>query len=41
MTFEYADRIKRLPPYLFAELEKLTREKKLSGIELILSLIHI
>ena len=35
MTFEYADRIKRLPPYLFAELEKLTREKKLCGIDLI------
>ncbi len=35
MTFEYADRIKRLPPYLFAELEKLTREKKLKGIDLI------
>src|SRR5665647_2712774 len=35
MTFEYSDRIKRLPPYLFAELEKLTREKKLCGIDLI------
>ena len=35
MTFEYADRIKRLPPYLFAELEKLTREKKLRGIDFI------
>jgi len=35
LTFEYADRIKRLPPYLFAELEKLTREKKLCGIDLI------
>ncbi len=35
MTFEYADRIKRLPPYLFAELEKLTREKKRCGIDLI------
>jgi LL-diaminopimelate aminotransferase len=35
MTFEYADRINRLPPYLFAELEKLTREKKLCGIDLI------
>ena len=22
MTFEYADRIKRLPPYLFAEIEE-------------------
>ncbi len=35
MTFEYAERIKRLPPYLFAELEKLTREKKRCGIDLI------
>jgi LL-diaminopimelate aminotransferase len=35
MTFEYAERIKRLPPYLFAELEKLTREKKICGIDLI------
>ena len=35
MTFEYADRINRLPPYLFAELEKLTREKKRCGIDLI------
>jgi LL-diaminopimelate aminotransferase len=35
LTFEYADRIKRLPPYLFAELEKLTREKKRCGIDLI------
>ncbi len=35
MTFEYADRIKRLPPYLFAEIEKQIREKKRSGIDLI------
>ncbi len=35
MTFEYADRIKRLPPYMFAELERLTREKKHCGIDLI------
>ena len=35
MTFDYSDRIKRLPPYLFAELEKLTREKKICGIDLI------
>jgi LL-diaminopimelate aminotransferase len=35
MTFEFSDRIKRLPPYLFAELEKLTREKKLCGVDLI------
>jgi LL-diaminopimelate aminotransferase len=35
MTFEYAERINRLPPYLFAELEKLTRETKRRGVDLI------
>lgn len=35
MTFEYAERIKRLPPYLFAELEKLMREKRCCGVDLI------
>jgi LL-diaminopimelate aminotransferase len=35
MTFEYADRIKRLPPYLFAEIEKIIKEKILQGIDLI------
>jgi LL-diaminopimelate aminotransferase len=35
MTFEYADRIKRLPPYLFAEIEKNIKEKKEQGIDLI------
>lgn len=35
MTFDYAERIKRLPPYLFAELEKLMREKKRCGVDLI------
>jgi LL-diaminopimelate aminotransferase len=35
MTFEYADRIKRLPPYLFAEIEKMIKEKKAQGIDLI------
>ncbi len=35
MTFEYADRIKRLPPYLFAEIEKIIKEKKSKGIDLI------
>jgi LL-diaminopimelate aminotransferase len=33
--FEYAERIKRLPPYLFAEIEKLQKEKKAQGIDLI------
>jgi LL-diaminopimelate aminotransferase len=35
LTFEYADRIKRLPPYLFAEIEKNINEKKAQGIDLI------
>ena len=35
MTFEYAERIKRLPPYLFAEIEKNINEKKAKGIDLI------
>ena len=35
MTFEYADRIKGLPPYLFAEIEKTIKEKKAQGIDLI------
>jgi len=35
VTFEYADRIKRLPPYLFAEIEKIIKEKKAQGIDLI------
>ncbi len=35
MTFEYADRIRRLPPYLFAEIEKAIKEKKAQGVDLI------
>ncbi|MCW4024364.1 MAG: aminotransferase class I/II-fold pyridoxal phosphate-dependent enzyme [Candidatus Bathyarchaeota archaeon] len=35
MTFEYADRIKRLPPYLFAEIEKIINQKKAAGVDLI------
>jgi LL-diaminopimelate aminotransferase len=35
LTFEFAERINRLPPYLFAELEKLMREKKRCGVDLI------
>ncbi len=35
MSFEYADRIKRLPPYLFTEIEKKIKEKKAEGIDLI------
>jgi len=33
--FEFAERIKRLPPYLFAEMEKIQNEKKAQGIDLI------
>jgi LL-diaminopimelate aminotransferase len=33
--FEFADRVKRLPPYLFAEIEKTMKEKKAQGIDLI------
>jgi len=33
--FEFADRVKRLPPYLFAEIEKTIKEKKAQGIDLI------
>jgi LL-diaminopimelate aminotransferase len=35
MTIEYADRIKRLPPYIFAEIEKAIKEKKAHGVDLI------
>ncbi len=35
MAFESANRIKRLPPYLFAEIEKISKEKKAQGIDLI------
>ena len=35
MTFESANRIKRLPPYLFAEIEKSIKEKKAQNIDLI------
>ncbi|MGD6933294.1 MAG: aminotransferase class I/II-fold pyridoxal phosphate-dependent enzyme [Candidatus Bathyarchaeia archaeon] len=35
MNFEYAERVKRLPPYLFAEIEKMQKEKKAQGVDLI------
>ena len=35
MMFEYADRINRLPPYLFAEIERKIKEKKAQGVDLI------
>jgi LL-diaminopimelate aminotransferase len=35
LNFEYADRIKKLPPYLFAEIERLIHEKRNQGLDLI------
>ncbi len=35
MPIELAERIKRLPPYLFAEIEKQIKEKKAQGVDLI------
>ena len=35
MSFEFASRVKRLPPYLFAEIERLIKEKKAQGVDLI------
>lgn len=35
MDFEVADRLKRLTPYLFAEIEKAMKEKKAQGVDLI------
>ncbi len=35
MEFEFAERVKRLPPYLFAEIEKQIKEKKAAGVDLI------
>ena len=33
--FEVADRVNRIPPYLFAEIEKVMNQKKAQGIDLI------
>jgi len=35
MKVEFANRVKRLPPYLFAEIERLIKEKKAQGVDLI------
>ena len=35
MNHEFADRVKRLPQYLFAEIEKVIKEKKAQGVDLI------
>ena len=31
----YSDRLNKLPPYLFAAIEKLKQEKKKAGVDLI------
>ena len=35
MKTEFAERVKNLPPYLFAEIERLIKEKKAQGVDLI------
>jgi LL-diaminopimelate aminotransferase len=35
MDIEFAERIHRLPPYLFAEIERQIKEKKAAGVDLI------
>ncbi|MEM1515891.1 MAG: aminotransferase class I/II-fold pyridoxal phosphate-dependent enzyme [Candidatus Bathyarchaeia archaeon] len=35
MRFQMADRVKRLPPYLFAKLEKIIVEKRRRGVDII------
>jgi len=35
LRFQLAERVKRLPPYLFAELEKIINEKRKKGVDLI------
>ena len=35
MRIEFAERVKKLPPYIFAELEKTISEKKRQGVDLI------
>jgi LL-diaminopimelate aminotransferase len=35
LRFQLAERVKRLPPYLFAELEKVINEKRKQGVDLI------
>lgn len=35
MTFDYSDRLKKLPPYLFARMEELVAEKRTQGLDII------
>ncbi|MEM2280535.1 MAG: aminotransferase class I/II-fold pyridoxal phosphate-dependent enzyme [Candidatus Bathyarchaeia archaeon] len=35
MKFEFSEKVRALPPYLFAELEKIVRQKKLKNVDII------
>ncbi|MDD1755661.1 MAG: aspartate aminotransferase, partial [Methanomassiliicoccales archaeon] len=35
MVFEYANRVRKIPPYLFAEIEEKVRVKKAQGVDII------
>jgi LL-diaminopimelate aminotransferase len=35
MTFDYANRVKRIPPYLFAEIEEKVRIRQAQGVDII------
>ncbi len=35
LDFDFSNKVKALPPYLFAELERIVRQKRLEGVELI------
>ena len=35
MKFEYAERVKKLPPYIFVEIEQLLSEKRKERVDLI------
>jgi LL-diaminopimelate aminotransferase len=35
LNVDFAERVKKLPPYIFAEMERITQEKKLAGVDVI------
>jgi LL-diaminopimelate aminotransferase len=35
LNVDFAERVKKLPPYIFAEMEKITQERKLAGVDII------
>lgn len=35
MNMDFADRIKRIPPYIFAEIEKTIQEKRRAGVDIV------